>query len=199
MGSLTPELSLSVGLIFSQRQLSKVQARSTPNRFSRVSLPRETTQSTTWNYMYFPFCKRLSLVFCFMKVGQAFPFDRNPGSCGLSFLVVALLPGLTLTSGSLPRATTELSPSRCGWNASSCLRTVCLSYQFSAEHAVTVQTRTAPLEPEMSQGDAWRRRGTWRVHTNWMVSSVVNLQGQTHTVPASVFQQPSHTGICINS
>lgn len=150
------------------------------------------TQSTTWNYIYFPFCKRLSLVFCFTKVGQAFPFDRNPGSCGLSFLVVALLPGLTLTSGSLPRATTELSPSPCGWNTSFCLHTVCLSYQFSAERAVTVQTRTAPLEPEMSQGDAWRRRGTWRVHTNWMVSSVANLRGQTHCPSFCLSAAKSH-------
>lgn len=40
MGSLTPELSLSVGLIFSQRQLSKVQARRWPQPFLK-SLPTQ--------------------------------------------------------------------------------------------------------------------------------------------------------------
>lgn len=152
-------------------------------------------QSTTWNYIYFPFCKRLSLVLCFTKVEPVFLFNRNPGSCGLSFLVVALLPGLTLTSASRPRATIGLSHSPCGWNTSSCLRTVCLSYQFSAECAVTVQTRTTPLEPEMSQGDAWRGRGTRRVHTNWMVSSVANLRGQTHCPSFCLSAAKSHRAV----
>lgn len=78
MGSLTPELSLSVGLIFSQRQLSKVQARRWPLRFLKSLPTQRDDPKHNLKLHVFPVLQETLLGVLLHEGRTGFPFRLQP-------------------------------------------------------------------------------------------------------------------------